>query len=101
MKKGYKCILAVVNNGFAEEAMEAAKACGALEHHLIERNVHIQSKVTGGCAGGVVDIVQLDRSINIGLLAEGLKTCGIHRTDRSLYIIRHMGAAIVVFGTIV
>ncbi|MBQ1230355.1 MAG: P-II family nitrogen regulator [Clostridia bacterium] len=29
MKKGYKCILAVVNNGFAEEAMEAAKACGA------------------------------------------------------------------------
>lgn len=29
MKKGYKCILAVVNNGFAEEAMEAAKDCGA------------------------------------------------------------------------
>ncbi len=29
MKKGYKCIFAVVNNGFAEEAMEAAKACGA------------------------------------------------------------------------
>ena len=29
MKKGYKCILAVVNNGFSEEAMEAAKACGA------------------------------------------------------------------------
>lgn len=29
MKKGYKCILAVVNNGFAEEAMESAKACGA------------------------------------------------------------------------
>ena len=29
MEKGYKCILAIVNNGFAEEAMEAAKACGA------------------------------------------------------------------------
>ena len=29
MKKGYKCIFAVVNNGFAEEAMEAARACGA------------------------------------------------------------------------
>ena len=29
MKKGYKCILAIVNNGFSEEAMEAAKACGA------------------------------------------------------------------------
>ncbi len=27
--EGYKCILAVVNNGFSEEAMEAAKACGA------------------------------------------------------------------------
>lgn len=29
MEKGYKCILAIVNSGFAEEAMEAAKACGA------------------------------------------------------------------------
>ena len=29
MKKGYKCILAIVNNGFSEFAMEAAKACGA------------------------------------------------------------------------
>ncbi len=29
MKSGYKCIWAVVNNGFAEEAMEIAKACGA------------------------------------------------------------------------
>ena len=29
MKKGYKCVLAIVNNGFSEEAMEAAKACGA------------------------------------------------------------------------
>lgn len=29
MKKGYKCILAIVNNGFSEVAMEAAKACGA------------------------------------------------------------------------
>ena len=29
MKKGYKCILAVVNNGFSEEAMEAARAAGA------------------------------------------------------------------------
>lgn len=29
MKKGYKCILAIVNNGFSEETMEAAKACGA------------------------------------------------------------------------
>ncbi|MBQ9691678.1 MAG: P-II family nitrogen regulator [Clostridia bacterium] len=29
MKNGYKCILAIVNNGFSEEAMEAAKACGA------------------------------------------------------------------------
>ena len=26
---GYKCILAIVNSGFSEEAMEAAKACGA------------------------------------------------------------------------
>ena len=29
MNKGYKCILAIVNNGFSEQAMEAAKACGA------------------------------------------------------------------------
>ena len=29
MKKGYKCILAIVNNGFSEAAMDAAKACGA------------------------------------------------------------------------
>ena len=29
MKKGYKCILAIVNNGFSEVAMDAAKACGA------------------------------------------------------------------------
>ncbi len=29
MEKGYKCIFAIVNNGFSEEAMEAAKACGA------------------------------------------------------------------------
>ena len=29
MKKAYKCILAIVNNGFSEVAMEAAKACGA------------------------------------------------------------------------
>ena len=29
MENGYKCILAIVNNGFSEEAMEAAKACGA------------------------------------------------------------------------
>lgn len=29
MKKGYKCIWAIVNNGFAEEAMEAARECGA------------------------------------------------------------------------
>ena len=29
MKKEYKCILAIVNNGFAEVAMDAAKACGA------------------------------------------------------------------------
>ena len=29
MEKGYKCVLAVVNNGFSEVAMDAAKACGA------------------------------------------------------------------------
>ena len=29
MKNGYKCIFAVVNNGFAEEAMDAARASGA------------------------------------------------------------------------
>ena len=29
MKKEYKCIFAIVNNGFAEEAMDAARACGA------------------------------------------------------------------------
>lgn len=29
MKKGYKCILAIVNKGFSEVAMDAAKACGA------------------------------------------------------------------------
>ena len=29
MEKGYKCILAIVNSGFSEEAMEAARACGA------------------------------------------------------------------------
>ena len=26
---GYKCILAIVNNGFSETAMDAAKSCGA------------------------------------------------------------------------
>lgn len=26
---GFKCILAIVNNGFSEAAMDAAKACGA------------------------------------------------------------------------
>ncbi len=29
MKKGYKCVFAVVNNGFSEVAMEEAKVCGA------------------------------------------------------------------------
>lgn len=29
MEKGYKCVFAVVNNGFSEVAMDAAKACGA------------------------------------------------------------------------
>ena len=29
MEKGYKCILAVVNNGFSDEAMDAARAAGA------------------------------------------------------------------------
>ena len=29
MKKAYKCIFAIVNNGFSEVAMDAAKACGA------------------------------------------------------------------------
>ncbi len=29
MKKGYKCVWAIVNNGFSEVAMEAAKANGA------------------------------------------------------------------------
>ena len=29
MKKQYKCIWAIVNNGFSETAMETAKACGA------------------------------------------------------------------------
>ena len=29
MNKGYKCILAIVNKGFSEVAMDAAKACGA------------------------------------------------------------------------
>ncbi|MBE7091237.1 MAG: P-II family nitrogen regulator [Clostridiales bacterium] len=29
MKSAYKCIWAIVNSGFAEEAMEIAKACGA------------------------------------------------------------------------
>ena len=29
MHKGYKCVLAIVNNGFAEDAMEAARAAGA------------------------------------------------------------------------
>ena len=29
MEKSYKCVLAVVNNGFSEVAMDAAKACGA------------------------------------------------------------------------
>ena len=29
MEKGYKCILAIVNNGFSEEAMDAAREAGA------------------------------------------------------------------------
>lgn len=29
MENGFKCILAIVNNGFSEVAMDAAKACGA------------------------------------------------------------------------
>lgn len=29
MEKGYKCIFSVVNNGFSEEAMDAARNAGA------------------------------------------------------------------------
>ncbi len=29
MKKGYKCIFAIVNDGFSELVMETAKSCGA------------------------------------------------------------------------
>lgn len=29
MKKGFKCIIAIINDGFSDTAMEAAKACGA------------------------------------------------------------------------
>ena len=29
MENGFKCILAIVNNGYSEVAMDAAKACGA------------------------------------------------------------------------
>ena len=29
MKKGYKCILAIVNSGYSAVAMDSAKACGA------------------------------------------------------------------------
>ncbi len=29
MKKGYKCVFAIVNRGFSEVAMESAKSCGA------------------------------------------------------------------------
>ena len=29
MKKGFKCILAIVNNGYSDIAMDAAKACCA------------------------------------------------------------------------
>lgn len=29
MKKGYKCIMAIINDGFSDLAMQTAKACGA------------------------------------------------------------------------
>lgn len=29
MGNEYKCIFAIINNGFSEEAMDAAKSCGA------------------------------------------------------------------------
>ena len=29
MNKGYRCIFAIVNNGFSETVMETARACGA------------------------------------------------------------------------
>ena len=29
MAKGYKCVFAIVNNGFSETVMETARACGA------------------------------------------------------------------------
>ena len=29
MKKGYKCIRAIINDGFSDLAMQTAKACGA------------------------------------------------------------------------
>ena len=35
MSSGYKCILAIVNNGFSEEAMDAAKA------KLIAGEIHV------------------------------------------------------------
>lgn len=36
MKKGYKCIMAIVNDGYSELAMETAKACGAKGGTIIE-----------------------------------------------------------------
>ncbi|MBO5852160.1 MAG: P-II family nitrogen regulator [Clostridia bacterium] len=36
MKKGYKCILAIVNDGFSELTMETAKACGAKGGTILE-----------------------------------------------------------------
>ena len=36
MKKGYKCIMAIINEGFSDLAMETAKACGATGGTILE-----------------------------------------------------------------
>ncbi len=72
MKKGYKCILAAVNNGFAEEAMEAAKACGATGGTIL----HARGTVSKEAENAFNIAIQSDKEI-LMILAKADQTDAI------------------------
>ena len=77
MKKGYKCVFAVVNNGFSEEAMDAARAAGATGGTVLHGRGTISKE-----AESVFNItIQPDKEI-VMILA---KADGIDAILKSLY----------------
>ena len=63
MSSGYKCILAIVNNGFSEEAMEAAKACGARGGTILHGRGTISKEAENKYVG--VSCGKLDQSCEV------------------------------------